>query len=424
MVTGIRQVSCLSCVCAVLGVAGVIGLGSLPGCSSDDAPAPAPAPATTDSPPGEIPDPGAPSTCAETAAATDAAFDFDPDGPDGQIHAYGVAVSDGVWIVYNRPGTAGAFDVYATKLSCAGVPTIAPVLVSQSDDNEVDPAAAWDETTKQLLVVWSADQAGKTPNLQLRSRVVSGTGEVLGSVQPLDLKRNGAAVGNVWMPQVAKTAAGVGFTLVGTWGHDDAPGFQAFAQALDAQGNLIGEGEDLGFDPTSSHDAPTVAFAADGTRLIAYSSVANDSPSGQGYDVWTVVGAAAPEKRIEEGGHATLAAGASGAWIAAQDVVGLLDAADLTKRKGLYQPAVAVGADGVGAAVLAYTKAANKAPLQAYRLNAAASFVGPGVELSTGAAAYPLHLEALAGAGNVFFVAYQEGAGQTIRGKARFFRLP
>jgi hypothetical protein len=419
MVCAFRPLSCLARLVAVLGSCALLVSA---GCSSSDEPTPAPPAAA----PEENEGPGTTPTCADTAAATDAVFDFDPDGPDGQIHAYGVAVSDGVWVVYNRPGSAGAFDVYATKLSCAGVPIVAPVLLSQSDDNEVDPAAAWDDQTNQLLVVWSADQSasGKTPNLSLRSRLVSASGQPIGEVRPLDLQRKGAPVGgNVWMPQLATNPAG-GFALVGTWGHDDAPGFQTFAQSLDAQGGLVGDGEDIGPDPASSHDAPVVAFAADGARVVAYSSVANDSPSGQGYDVWTKIGGAAPENRLPEGGHATIASGPSGAWIAAQDVAGRLDAAAPTKRKGLYQPAIAAGA--VGASLVAYTKAANKAPLHAYRLGDDGAFVGAGVELSNGAAAYPLHLEAMKGAtgGDVFFVAFQEGAGQTIRGKARFFRVP
>lgn len=363
------------------------------------------------------------SRCAEAAAALDTSFDFDPEGPDGQIHAFGVMVSDGAWIVYNRPGEAGAFDVYATKISCAGVPVVAPVRLSQSNDNEIDPTAAWDESAQRLLVVWSADQSGKTPNLELRSRLVSASGEPVGDVHSLALQRKGSPVGgNVWMPQLAKSPSGFG--LVGTWGHDDAPGFQAFVQALDADGALIGDGEDVGLDPASSHDAPVIAFAADGTRLLAYSTVTNDSPSAQPYDVWMKIGDAAPALRATAGGHATLAVGASGAWIAAQDAAGKIDAPSLQTNKSLYQPAIA--ASDTGAALVAYTKAANKSPLRAHRLDAQGALVGAGIDLSVGAAAYPIHLEAVPGSsdGDLFFVAFQEGAGQTIRGKARFFRAP
>lgn len=357
--------------------------------------------------------------CAAKAIATP--FDVDPEGPDTQIHTYGVVAEDGVWIAYNRPKPGGNFDVYVTKLGCDGAALVAPVRVSDSEDNEIDAALAWDG--EKLLVAWSADMSssGKNPNLETRLRMLSATGVPLGPVVAYAPQRKGAPlVGNVWMPSLAKAPSG--YALVGTWGHDEAPAFQAYGQALDESGAPVGEGADLDLAPERSQDAPSVVYDAQGTRLVVYASIANDSPDAQVPDIFVATGDPPTKSTLAPGGGRAIASsGPSGVWIAYQNGVTKLGSGKLTTRKGLLQPAIA--AADVGAAVVAYSQAANKSPLKAYRVSDDGALVGTtGLEISTGAAAYPLHFEHVGG--DVFFVAYQEGSGQQIRAKARFVTIP
>lgn len=406
-------------------------LGTLTHCGSDSADGAGPGGAPTA-------DPSASATSSATATDTskpppppplegcakappEAPFDVDPEGPDTQIHAYGVVAKDGVWIAYDRPKANGGFDVYVTKLGCDGKALVAPVRVSESEDNELDPAIVWDG--EKLLVAWSADMSGKTPNLEIRLRTLSATGEPLGPVTSYAPQRKGAPlVGNVWMPALAKAPSG--YALVGTWGHDDAPGFQAFAQALDPSGKPIGDGQDLDLAPAQSQDAPSVVYDPAGQRIVAYGSIANDSPNSQIPDILVATGDDATKSTlVAQGGRASASVGAGGVWVAYQNGFTKLGSGKLVARKGLLQPAIA--AADVGAAFVAYTQAANKSALEAYRVGDDGAFVGAvgsgGLQVSAGAAAYPLHFEHVGG--DVFFVAYQEGAGQQIRAKARFVTL-
>ena len=318
-------------------------------CSSTAVSAPAPSPSPSSSSDAASPPP---STCAGTAKL-DTAFDVDPSGPDGQIHAYAEPAGDGFFVVYNRPlegSSSQAFSVYATKLGCDGRIVVPPVRVSDSSDNEIDPAAVWDGT--KLLVVWSAD-TGKAPtNLELRTRTLSADGKPTGPVRTLALQRKGKPnVGNAWMPALASGPKGVGAFLAGAWGNDDAPAFQAFVQKLDANGALSGDAEDVALAPKSTQGAPSVVADETGKRFVAWSEEANvgDIPAS----AWARVGDGAPEEVIPGGGAPSLSSDASGTWIAARGAVVELGTKVRGKLPATFsQPAIA--ADATGAAVLAY----------------------------------------------------------------------
>ena len=379
-------------------------------CSSTTGSTPAPSPPSpsdAESPP--------PSTCAGTAKL-DTAFDVDSSGPDGQIHAYAAPAGDGFFVVYNRPlegSSSQAFSVYATKLGCDGRVVVPPVRVSDSSDNEIDPAAVWDGT--KLLVVWSAD-TGKAPtNLELRARTLSADGKPTGPVRTLALQRKGKPnVGNAWMPALASVPKGAGSFLAGAWGNDDAPAFQAFVQKLDPNGVLIGDAEDVALAPKSTQGAPSVVVDESGKRFVAWSEEANvgDTPAS----AWA--GEGAPEEVIPGGGAPSLASDVSGTWLTARGAVVELG----TKARGklpatFSQPAIA--ADANGAAVLAYVGTSGRAPLHAVRVSKGGE-VGPEIDLGVpGAAAYPLHVAKVST--GTFLVAYQEGAGTKLRAKARYF---
>ena len=342
--------------------------------------------------------------------------EIDPTGPDGQIHAYAVPTADGFFVVYNRPAegaTSQSFAVYATKLGCDGKVLVPPVRVSEGDDNQIDPSAAWDG--RNLVVVWSAD-TGKSPvNLELRTRTLDGTGKALSAVRTASLSRKGKPnVGNAWMPEIVPGADGP--LLVGAWGHDEAPAFQAFVQKLDAQGALTGEAEDVALSPSTTQSSPAVAVDAQKRTILAWAeepNEGNDPPS-----TWVREGTAAPRKLVEGGGAPSLSSAESGTWLSAKGAVHRLGTETHATLPATYaQPAVA--ADRTGAVVIAYTAAQSRAPLRAVRVSDVGAL---GAEIDLGiasAAAYPLHLARVSD--GVFLFAYQEGAGTKLRAKARFF---
>jgi hypothetical protein len=357
----------------------------------------------------------APSLGCGAGTVSETAVEIDPSGPDGQIHAYAVPTGDGFFVVYNRPAegsTSQSFAVYATKLGCDGKVLVPPVRVSEGDDNQIDPSAAWNG--KNLVVVWSAD-TGKSPvNLELRTRVLDAAGKPLSAVRTASLVRKGKPnVGNAWMPEVVSGADGT--WLVGAWGHDEAPAFQAFVQKLDPQGALAGEAEDAALAPTTTQSSPAVAVDAQKRTILAWAeepNQGNDPPA-----TWVREGTSAPRKLVTGGGAPSLATGASGTWLAAKGAVHLLGTeAHATLPTTYAQPAVA--ADETGALVVAYTAAQSRAPIRAVRVSSSGAL---GTEIDLGiasAAAYPLHLARVSD--GVFLFAYQEGAGTKLRAKARF----
>jgi hypothetical protein len=354
-------------------------------------------------------------TTSGCTTVAEAPVEIDPSGPDGQIHAYAVPTGDGFFVVYNRPAegsTSPSFAVYATKLGCDGKVLVPPVRVSEGDDNQIDPSAAWDG--KSLFVVWSAD-TGKSPvNLELRSRTLDAAGKPLSAVATASLLRKGKPnVGNAWMPELVSGEGGS--WLVGAWGHDDAPAFQAFVQKLDPQGALVGEAEDVALSPAATQSSPAVAVDAQKRTILAWAEEPNqgDEPPS----TWVREGTSPARKLVTGGGAPSLSTGESGTWLAAKGEVHRLGVETHAKLPATYaQPTVA--ADRTGAVVLAYTAAQSRAPLRAVRVSAEGAL---GTEIDLGissAAAYPLHLARVSD--GVFLLAYQEGAGTKLRAKARF----
>ncbi|HQY65081.1 MAG: hypothetical protein IPF92_21795 [Myxococcales bacterium] len=355
-------------------------------------------------------------TCA-SSARTDAAFDVDPAGPDGQIHAYAVRAGEGMFVVYNRPSASGKgnFEVYVTRLSCAGDVLVPPTKVSDSADNEIDPAAAWDG--QRLLVVWSAD-TGKAPaNLELRARALGLDGKAEGPVRTLSLSRAGRPhSGNVWMPALGAGQAGP--WLAGAWGHDAAPAFQVFAQRLDASGAPSGEAMDLALNAAVTQSAPSVAVDASGRRWVAWAEEPNAGAAAP--SAWVAAEGSRGEEVIAGGGAPSLASGASGTWLAARGAVLELGARQrATLPANLSQPALAV--DAAGAVVVAYTGAAGRVPLAVVRVTSGGAVSAPAELGVADAAPYPLHLEPVAD--GLFLLAFQVGAGSKIRAKARLLRV-
>lgn len=356
----------------------------------------------------------APASCVGTATV-DAAFDVDPEGPDGQVHAYAEPTNDGFFVVYNRPsptGKKGNFAVYVARFACDGKPLVAPTAVSEGLDNEIDPSAVWDGS--RLTIVWSAD-TGKSPsNLELRTRVVGGDGKPLGAITTLGLSRQGKPnTGNAWMPHIARGSNTV--WLTGAWGVEGAQAFQVLAQELDERGATKGDALDVAFEPKVTQSQPVVAVDAAGKRWIAWAQEPNEG--SQVASAWVRGEGGEAREVVAGGGNPSIASGASGTWLAAKGAAVELGAGKTTALPAsLSQPAIA--ADEDGALVVGYGAASARAALRAVRIGRDGAARDARDLGAPQAAAYPLRL-ATVGRG-LFVLAYQEGAGAAIRAKARF----
>lgn len=356
----------------------------------------------------------APASCVGSATV-DTAFDVDPEGPDGQVHAYAEPTSDGFFVVYNRPhpsGKKGNFAVYVARFSCDGKPVFAPTAVSEGQDNEIDPSAVWDGS--RLTIVWSAD-TGKSPsNLELRTRVVGGDGKPLGAITTLGLSRQGKPnTGNAWMPHIARGSNKV--WLTGAWGVEGAQAFQVLAQELDERGATKGDALDVAFEPKVTQSQPVVAVDAAGKRWIAWAQEPNEG--SQVAAAWVRGEGGEAREVVPGGGNPSIASGASGTWLAAKGAAVELGTGKSTALPAsLSQPAIA--ADEDGALVVGYGAASARAALRAVRIGRDGAARDARDLGAPQAAAYPLRL-ATVGRG-LFVLAYQEGAGAAIRAKARF----
>jgi hypothetical protein len=355
-----------------------------------------------------------PASCVGSATL-DTTFDVDPEGPDGQVHAYVEPTEDGFFVVYNRPspsGKKGNFAVYVARFGCDGKPVFAPTAVSDGMDNEIDPSCVWDGS--RLVVVWSAD-TGKSPsNLELRTRVVGGDGKALGAITTLGLSRQGKPnTGNAWMPNVARGSSGV--WLTGAWGVEGAPAFQVLAQALDEKGATKGEAIDVAFNAKVTQSQPVVAVDAAGKRWVAWAEEPNEGQSVA--SAWVRGESGEAREVVPGGGNPSIASGPSGTWVAAKGAaVDLGTGKTVALPASLSQPAIA--ADDDGALVVGYGGATARAALRAVRIGRDGAAQGERDLGASQAAAYPLRL-ATVGRG-LFVLAYQEGAGAAIRAKARF----
>lgn len=186
-------------------------------------------------------------------------FDVDFNGEKTQIHADAVFDGEFVWVVYNSRGANGEnFDIWLAQLSCGASAAAAPRLVSGSGNGiAIEPQIARaDDGT--MLVLWQLDDQSGSDNLSLWARAYDSDAEPLTDGARIPLSRQGEVnLGNTWMP--ALEPRDDGFALAGAWGHADSGRFQAFAQALDALGQPLGDAIDLEVEATTSQVYPALA---------------------------------------------------------------------------------------------------------------------------------------------------------------------
>jgi hypothetical protein len=230
----------------------------------------------------------------------------DIDGPDTQIHATSAFDGGGVWVAWSRPNDASTFDIWLTRLACDGTTDIAPLAVTDSADNELDPSLAI--SGDRLLVAWTAStDAG----LSVRHRLYDLTGSPLTDPLNLDATRDGVPVtGNASSPRLA--ALSDGFLLAGFWGHDDAPAFQAFSVEIDRDGQVRGEASDAELDTDNGQTAVDVAVL-DGAAVLAWQE---DSTTSTAPIAWQAADGESATLLGNPGARPALAATTSGLWSA------------------------------------------------------------------------------------------------------------
>jgi hypothetical protein len=218
---------------------------------------------------------GAGATCADVWL--DGIIELDPTGPDTQIHGSSTFDGNHLWMAWSRPDSGSLFDIFLASFACDGSVVTSPFEVTQTDDNELDPVLS--VSGDRLLVAWLSDNGTGIDNLDIRYRVFTLDGAAVSDSIELSATRNGVAVtGNALYPSLASIDGG--WMLAGSWGHADAPGFQAFAVELDLDGVVQGDAQDAELDVTFGQTSTSVAVDAAGVHVVwQEDSVTSMAPS-------------------------------------------------------------------------------------------------------------------------------------------------
>ena len=215
-----------------------------------------------------------PDTCVDLAERR---IELDPAGPRTQIHAEARWDGRGIWVTYSRPEENGNFDIWATRVDCAGEPLVEPFLAqSAPEGNQIDPSAAF--SGDAMLLLWTNDDGmGGTDNLQIFTRAFDRDGTPRGDDTVLRTTHMGAPIldnhtnGSIWV------RPGGGFVIAGVRAHPTNMRFAAFAQTVDARGELDGEALDAQIEPMFTQLTAGAAVDSRGETWIAYVHGPDDS---------------------------------------------------------------------------------------------------------------------------------------------------
>ncbi len=215
-----------------------------------------------------------------TGLVTGVTIDLAPLADPPQIHA--AALFDGatVWLAYNLPDGegSGGFDVFARRLQCDGSLLGEAVRVTTTlGGNDIDPALALSQDGV-VGITWQADNGTGIDNMDVLFRTYDQDGPArMASDVILETTRDGAPVtGNVMQPQLAGLADGE-FAITAVRGLVEASTFQAFVQRIDGDGGLVGTAIDGYFEAGVTQSAPTVAADGQGDLYLAWVR----TPSGE-----------------------------------------------------------------------------------------------------------------------------------------------
>jgi len=232
----------------------------------------------------------------------------DEAGPDTQIHGTSVFDGENVWVAWSLPNDFNTFDIWMARYGCDGALQLGPMTVTDGPDNELDPSLA--VSGDRLLMAWTSSTTHSSNNLDIRYQVFDLAGAPVSDAGDLQAERAGVVVtGNATLPRVASRADG--FVLAGSWGHDDAPAFQAFSVLLDRDGNVIGDAADAELDVEHSQTAVDVAMHGESV-VLAWQEDSTSSTSPVSW--WSDGGVVA--KLGEPAARPTLTVAAEGVWAA------------------------------------------------------------------------------------------------------------
>jgi hypothetical protein len=216
-----------------------------------------------------------------------------PEAPDSQIHAAMAFDGRGVWLALNVPEEeSSGFDVWATRLDCAGRALVAPFKVNDdAPGNDIDPDIA--VSGDRVLIVWQRDTGGD-PNLFVRYRVFSTAGDRLMESDAALSLRSGGETWDVsaWMSRVTGLPGG-GFALSGSVAHPELERFQAFTQAMEGEGAVTPAAGGLTLAqpmPQVSQVDPDVQSDAGGGLALAWTSTPDEGASRVGLARWRSLG--------------------------------------------------------------------------------------------------------------------------------------
>lgn len=360
---------------------------------------------------------GASSVCADSWV--DGIIEVDPQGPSTQIH--GTSAFDGtkIWVAWSRPDGMSLFDNFLAAFHCDGSVAVAPTELTQTDDNELDPVLSL--SGERLMAAWISDNGTGVDNLDIRYRIYDLDGTPLTAALTFEASRNGVTVtGNALDPALSPTADG--WVMAGTWGHQDAPSFQAFAVAIDHDGVVQGDAQDAKLDDMATQSRPAITTTGNQTQLVWH----EETTMATSPTAWAVTSGGAAELLGDPGGRPDVAAGPWYAWDG--------DGTDITVRPpmGVDQP---LGLSGIvhnpslevvdGQAAISWMEIVSGIANRVHvaRLGAAGE-LGTSHALGTEAApsVYPVDLTMVDADHGV--VVYQDGDNPDFRVKAELFTLP
>jgi hypothetical protein len=387
-------------------------------------------------------DAGGPVTanCLELAAGLPT-FNVGLGGAELRINPSAAFDGERLFVVYNTRGTADDFDIWLSVVACDGT-ELQPAIQLDSvvGPNVIEPQISRGQSS--IAVVWQADNGTGENNLDIYLRMLDLNGAPLSESETLlEMTRGGARQsGNAWMP--ALTAADDGFVLAGAWGHDDAIAFQAFTQAISADGTLVGDAQDTVLEPAVGQVYPSVA--SQGVRqLMTWSRtpVEGDesiqlqlSANGTALNAVEVVAPAAGTAAVAFGETAMVVAwgevlaGGSAVYLGVVNADGTLGAAAQVSppsdSRGHFSPTVTFG-NGDSGAIVWYRNISgfrNDVFVAPFEVIQGGLDVGVGVQVNEGPAA-PYSPALIHLGQDYWFIADVEGANPAFEIEARVLEL-
>jgi len=150
-------------------------------------------------------------------------------------------------------------DIYGRRLSATGAVVGADFPISSpAAGGKVLPAVAWNGTANQYLVVWQDERDETTRGSDIYGRRVSAQGAVVGPERRIS---GPAAKGNDWWPAVAWNGAANQYLVV--WGdeRDSSRGFDVRGRLVSADGTAVrADFRISGRAATASDESPVVVW--------------------------------------------------------------------------------------------------------------------------------------------------------------------